>query len=157
MLRIREILAAPDGRTDDALTLPHHLRARSRQRVRLDSGREAGLLLPRGTVLRDGDVLLAEDGCRVLVRADIEPLSEACFADGQAMAMACFHLGNRHVPLEIGLGRIRYIHDPVVDDMLRTMGFAVTALMGPFHPEAGAYHMPHIRLNCEPVYVGSRP
>lgn len=154
MLRFTQIQTGTDGRADDVLTLPHDLRERSRQRVRLDSGREAGLLLPRGSVLRDEDILLGEDGSTVRVRAAQEPLSEVRFNDPLAMARACFHLGNRHVPLEIAPGRVRYLHDPVVDDMLRAMGFAVTALMGPFQPEAGAYHMPHIRLNCEPMHVG---
>jgi len=156
MLRFTQVTAGTDGRIDDTLTLPHALRERSRQRVRLDSGREAGLLLPRGTILRDGDVLLAEDGSAVRVLAQEEPLSEVLFDDLAAMARACFHLGNRHVPLEIGPRRVRYIHDPVVDDMLRAMGFAPGATMGPFQPEPGAYHMPHIVLNCEPVIVGKR-
>jgi len=150
MLRLSRIAAGADANTDDFLTLPHFLRERSRQRVHLDSGREAGLLLPRGTVLRDGDLLLADDGTTVRVRAQAEPLSEVPFDTPLAMAKACFHLGNRHVPLEITDGRIRYNHDPVVDDMLRGMGFEVGALMAPFHPEAGAYHMPNIRLACAP-------
>jgi urease accessory protein len=156
MLKIERILAPADGGVDDTLTLPHVLRERSRQLVRLDSGREAGLFLPRGTVLRDGDTLLAEDGTKVLVRATREPLSEVVFADDLAMAKACFHLGNRHVPLEITQDRVRYNHDPVVDDMLRGMGFEVGAVMGTFHPEAGAYHMPEIRLNCRPTPVKER-
>jgi urease accessory protein len=156
MLKIERLTVALNGEIDDILALPHVLRERSRQLVRLDSGREAGLFLPRGTVLRDGDTLLAEDGTRILVRATDEPLSEAMFPDGLAMAKACFHLGNRHVPLEIGEGRVRYIHDPVVDDMLRSMGFTVGSLMAPFHPESGAYHMPEIRLGCEPKPVEKR-
>lgn len=153
MLKIDRLIAVSNGEIDDTLALPHVLRERSRQLVRLDSGREAGLFLPRGTVLRDGDGLLAEDGTRIRVRATEEPLSEAVFADGTGMARACFHLGNRHVPLEIAIDRVRYIHDPVVDDMLRSMGFQVGALMAPFHPESGAYHMPIIRLDCEPKPV----
>ena len=156
MLKIDRLIAVPSGEIDDILTLPHVLRERSRQLARLDSGREVGLFLPRGTVLRDGDTLLAEDGTRILVRATDEPLSEAVFPDDLAMAKACFHLGNRHVPLEISEGRVRYIHDPVVDDMLRSMGFTVGSLMAPFHPEAGAYHMPEIRLACEPKPVEKR-
>ncbi|MGE4421934.1 MAG: urease accessory protein UreE [Pseudodesulfovibrio sp.] len=156
MLKIDRLIAVPNGEIDDVLALPHVLRERSRQLVRLDSGRGAGLFLPRGTVLRDGDTLLAEDGTRILVKATDEPLSEAVFPDALAMARACFHLGNRHVPLEIAEDRVRYIHDPVVDDMLRAMGFQVDALMAPFHPEAGAYHMPEIRLGCEPKPVEER-
>lgn len=156
MLRFNQVAALAEGDADDSLTLPYQLRERSRQRVRLDSGREAGLFLPRGTVLRDGNVLLAEDGTKALVRAKEEPLSEVRFKDPLAMAKACFHLGNRHVPLEIASGRIRYNHDPVVDDMLRGMGLEIGTLMAPFHPEAGAYHMPDIRLACAPMPVKDR-
>lgn len=143
-----------EGHADDSLTLPHNLRERSRQRVLLDSGCEAGLFLPRGTILREGDVLLAGNGASVLVRAMDEPLSEVRFTDPLDMARACFHLGNRHVPLEITADRVRYIHDPVVDDMVRAMGHEVGSTVAPFDPEPGAYHMPVIRLNCEPVFVG---
>jgi len=156
MLKFTLVLEHPAHDADDSLTLPHDLRERSRQRVRLDSGQEAGLFLPRGTVLRDGDCLRAESGETVRVVAMIEPLSVVRFDDPTAMARACFHLGNRHVPLEINEGEVRYIHDPVVDDMVRAMGFAVDATMAPFHPEPGAYHMPHIRLDCEVTTVRRR-
>ena len=156
MIRITEVMPLTEVQTEDILTLPHDKRERSRQHVRLDSGREAGLFLPRGTVLRDGDVLLAEDGTCVLIRAKEEKLSEVRFTDATAMAKACFHLGNRHVSLEITDRRILYAYDPVVDEMLRGMGLVVDTVTGPFHPEAGAYHMPEILLVCEPVPPKSR-
>ena len=156
MLKFTTVLNGPVRKADDCLTLPHSLRERSRQRVRLASGEEAGLFLPRGTVLSDGDVIQAEDGTTCLVRAQEEHLSLVRFDDRLAMARACFHLGNRHVPLQIDGDSVCYGYDPVVDDMVRAMGHEVEEVIAPFHPEAGAYHMPQIRLNCEPVYVGNR-
>jgi urease accessory protein len=156
MLQLIRILDRSVQKTDDSLTLPHMLRERSRQRVRLLSGAEAGLFLPRGTVLRHGDVLEAEDGTTVRVLAMDEHLSVVRFPDKGAMARACFHLGNRHVPLQIDEDSVAYGYDPVVDDMVRAMGFEVEERVAPFHPEPGAYHMPTIRLACEPTLVGGR-
>ena len=121
------------------LTLPWEQRVRSRLRVVLDNGEEAGLLLPRGTVLFDGDLLAADDGAVVRVRAAAETLSTVISRDPLTMARACYHLGNRHTPLEIAIGRIRYQHDPVLDEMIRGLGLVVRIDMAPFSPEAGAY------------------
>ena len=156
MLKFTQVLNRSVQKTDDSLTLPHTLRERSRQRVRLTSGDEAGLFLPRGTVLCDGDILRAEDGTTALVHAMDEHLSVIRFEDLIAMAKACFHLGNRHVPLQITGDMLCYGFDPVVDDMVRAMGHEVKEVVAPFHPEAGAYHMPTITLACEPTYVGER-
>ena len=121
------------------LTLPLEKRIRSRLRVTLDDGTVAGVFLPRGQTLRDGDLLTAADGTVVVVRAAPEPLSEVRCDDTLALARACYHLGNRHVPLSIAAGRVRYQHDHVLDDMLRGLGFAPTFVEAPFEPEPGAY------------------
>jgi urease accessory protein len=107
--------------------------------VRLDDGREAGILLPRGETLRDGDRLASEDGMVVTVRAASERLSVATAGDPLLLARACYHLGNRHLPLEIGEGRLAYRHDHVLDDLVRGLGLAVTVVDAPFDPEPGAY------------------
>ena len=121
------------------LTLPWEQRIRSRLRVVLDSGAEAGLFLERGTVLGDGDLLTSEDGTVVRVVAARETLSIVASGDPLKMARACYHLGNRHTPLEIADGRVRYLHDPVLDDMIRGLGLDVRVDQAPFQPEAGAY------------------
>ena len=121
------------------LTLPWEQRIRSRLRVALDDGAEAGLFLPRGTVLDDGDLLGDANGIVVRVRAAEETVSTVVSDDPLAMARACYHLGNRHTPLEIAAGRIRYQHDPVLDEMVRGLGLAVRVDRAPFAPEAGAY------------------
>jgi urease accessory protein len=114
-------------------------RGRSRQRIRLDDGREAGILLPRGEVLRDGDVLGDEDGLVVRIVAAAESLSCAESDDPLLLARACYHLGNRHVALQIQPGRLCWLHDHVLDDMVRGLGLRVSSLHASFDPEPGAY------------------
>ena len=75
----------------------------------------------------------------VVVRAAAEPVSEVCCGDPLLFARACYHLGNRHVPLQIDDGRLRYQHDHVLDDMLRGLGLQVGFAEAPFEPEPGAY------------------
>jgi urease accessory protein len=128
-----------EGDPATTLTLPLEGRIRSRQRVVLDDGTEAGVFLERGQVLRDGDLLGSEDGLIVRVRAAAEPVSEARCSDPLLLARACYHLGNRHVPLQIGNGLVRYPHDHVLDDMLIGLGLQPSLVQAPFDPEPGAY------------------
>jgi urease accessory protein len=114
-------------------------RQRSRQRIRLDDGREAGILLPRGEVLRDGDLLASDDGLAVRIAAAAERLSRARSDDPLLLARACYHLGNRHVALQIEPGRLSWLHDHVLDDMVRGLGLDVSSIEAPFEPEPGAY------------------
>ncbi|MEQ8663639.1 MAG: urease accessory protein UreE [Gammaproteobacteria bacterium] len=131
------VLVAAHARVDDVLVLDFAARWRSRQRVRLASGREVGLNLPRGSVLR-GDDCIAGDGLVVRVEAAAETVSLAAGAPRE-LARAAYHLGNRHVAVEIGPGWLAWVHDHVLDDMVRGLGLAVTAQARPFEPEAGAY------------------
>ncbi|MBP6809194.1 MAG: urease accessory protein UreE [Chromatiaceae bacterium] len=124
------------------LTLPYDSRTKSRLRVVLDDGREAGLFLERGGLgLKDGDLLGSEkaEGLVVQVRAAPETLSVADCRDHLLLARACYHLGNRHVPVCIRADRLSYPHDPVLDAMLGGLGLAVRVEHGPFEPEPGAY------------------
>lgn len=122
------------------VSLPWDLRQRSRQRVCLDDGREAGLSLPRGTVLRNGDLLQTGDGLVVRVRAAEEELSLVPCLQPRQLALACYHLGNRHVPVQIRPDGVLYQRDHVLDQMLRGMGLAPRPVTVAFEPEAGAYH-----------------
>ncbi len=133
--------AAPSGsaRPTDSLTLPFDLRQRSRARVRLDSGADAVVLTARGTVLRDGDVLRADNGEIVVVRAADERVSTVRAAVPLGLVRAAYHLGNRHVALQVTAGWLRYRHDHVLDDMVRGLGLDVHVEDAPFEPEAGAY------------------
>jgi urease accessory protein len=122
------------------LRLTAEERTRSRSQQRTDSGETLALQLPRGTVLNDGDVLLSDDSVtRVLIRASAEPVLTARTADTLLLLRAAYHLGNRHVPLEVSNGMLRLSPDPVLADMLRRMGIEVIEEHVPFHPEPGAY------------------
>ncbi|EHD19770.1 MULTISPECIES: urease accessory protein UreE [Brenneria] len=126
-------------------TLDLATRLKSRARITLDDGREAGLMLDRGQLIRGGD-LLGDDAGQEIVRviAAEEQVSQAECADPLLLARACYHLGNRHVPLQIAKGLVRYHHDHVLDDMVRQLGLEVRVVMAPFEPESGAYQAaPH--------------
>ncbi|MGZ8225467.1 MAG: urease accessory protein UreE [Methylococcaceae bacterium] len=138
MISINELTSPAETAT--SLTLPFELRQKSRLRVTLDNGEEAGLFLPRGTLLRGGDYLLAEDGRIILVKAATESTSTAYSNDPFTLMRACYHLGNRHIPVEIGVNFVRYQHDHVLDDMVASFGLDVKHEMAPFEPESGAYH-----------------
>lgn len=121
------------------LTLPYERRIISRQRVRLDDGSEAGLFLARGTVLQDGDYLQSDSGELVQVKAAAETVSSLYCNEPLPLARACYHLGNRHVPLQIAATMLRYQHDHVLDAMLHGLGLVVTVEQAAFEPEPGAY------------------
>jgi urease accessory protein len=138
MLQFTAKIDSPPA-TAPSVTLTLDQRVRSRLRVVLDDGREAGILLPRGTTLRDGDGLVSADGLVVQVRAAAEWLSRVECADALALARACYHLGNRHVALQIEPDRLSYLHDYVLDDLVEGLGLQVRIEDGPFEPEPGAY------------------
>jgi urease accessory protein len=123
----------------DSLSLPFESRQKSRLLTRLDSGEDVGLMLERGTLLRGGDCLLASDGRVIEVIAAPETVSVVTAADPWQLARAAYHLGNRHISVQVGTGWIRYLYDHVLDDMVRGLGFVVTTEELPFEPEAGAY------------------
>ncbi len=125
--------------SEEMLTLPWSLRQRSRFRARLDGGREVGVFLSRGEILRDGDRLEAEDGRCVRVVAAAEDVAVARSFDAHELARACYHLGNRHVPLQNGADCVRFQPDPVLEDMLRELGLSVRRETSAFQPEPGAY------------------
>lgn len=139
MLQVTERLQEPVA-TEASLTLPFELRQKSRLHTRLDNGEEAALLLPRGTVLRHGDRLRADNGLIILVQAALETVSTAQASAPTLLVRAAYHLGNRHVPLQVGDGWLRYLHDHVLDAMVAALGLQVLTESAPFEPENGAYH-----------------
>ena len=151
MLNVHEVIAAaavatsgPDGTPlvpNGTVTLTFEERRRSRLRAVLDDGRELALLLPRGTVLHDGDQLRAHDGSVVVaVRAAAENLSVARSSEPRLLARVAYHLGNRHVPVEVGDGWVAYEHDHVLDTMVHALGLDTEARVAAFEPEVGAFH-----------------
>ena len=144
----------PQPRHDEQLILPFELRQKSRLRTRLVSGEEAGLFLEHGTVLRGGDWLRANDGRTVLVGAADESLMQATCATAFALVRAAYHLGNRHVPVQIGDGWLRLQADEVLAQMLRGLDMTVVTLTGPFEPEAGAYGGGHHHHSMDARHSG---
>ncbi|MCG8036225.1 MAG: urease accessory protein UreE [Candidatus Thiodiazotropha taylori] len=124
---------------ETTLTLPLQSRIKSRLRVTLDDGRDAGLLLPRGTTLKEGDLLATDSGMVIRIKAADETLSIIESDDTHLLSRACYHLGNRHVSIQIEAGRISYPHDHVLDEMLAGLGLKVAIAEAPFEPEPGAY------------------
>ena len=125
------------------LDLDWDMRQKSRQQATDSVGRTLNIFLTPGSVLRGGDVLVAEDGSQILVVAApqvvlrIKPCAEhGCDLD---LARAAYHLGNRHVPVELHSDYLQIEPDPVLADMLRSMHLVVTELMTAFEPEGGAY------------------
>jgi urease accessory protein len=134
-----ESLAPFDATATERLTLTFELRCKTRLRTQLDSGEEAGLFLERGAILRAGDKLQCKDGRVVEVFAAPEKVSEARSDDPLLLARAAYHLGNRHVPVQVAASLLRFGQDHVLGDMLRGLGLAVSETEAPFEPESGAY------------------
>ena len=125
---------------DTTLTLVKDQREKSRLKVVLDNGQEAGLFFTKGTTLQDGDLIVSDDDSLLVeIKAAPETVSTVYCNNPLLLARACYHLGNRHVPLQIGEGFVRYQHDHVLDDMVRGLGLEVISEQAPFEPESGAY------------------
>ena len=138
--------ADPSANAAHTLALTAEERTRSRIRFKTESHVTVQLVLVRGTVLRDGDLLRADDGTTLVrVRAKPEPVLTARAPDDWTLLRAAYHLGNRHVPVEVGRGYLRLSPDSVLADMLRQLGLDLIEEITPFNPEAGAYggHSPH--------------
>lgn len=131
--------AKPAGR----LSLPFDRRTKTRQRVVLESGEEMALMLPRGEVLRGGDLVAASDGRLIEVVASPEAVLHVICESPQDLARAAYHLGNRHVAVQVGGEYLRIAADHVLEDMLKGLGAKVNAITAPFEPEAGAYSGGH--------------
>jgi urease accessory protein len=126
-----------------SVELDWDLRCKSRFDATDSAGRHLGIFLPRGQVLRGGDVLVAEDGSLVRVLAAAQPVLRvtACPEHGGPadLPRAAYHLGNRHVALEVKANFLQLEPDPVLAVMLRSMHLIVNDMNAPFEPEGGAY------------------
>jgi urease accessory protein len=114
-------------------------RSKSRMLVHLDNGEQGALVVERGRVLRGGERVRLEDGRYVEIVAVDESLLEASSSDPLLIAKAAYHLGNRHVAVQLVPGRLRFLADHVLSDMVAGLGLTVVALQAPFEPEGGAY------------------
>ena len=121
------------------LELPFEMRQKSRFKAALVSGEEVGVMLPRGEILRGGDLITASDGRIIEVIAQPEKVLHIEGATSAALAKIAYHLGNRHVPVEVGDGYLRLGDDHVLERMLEGLGAKVSRTTAPFEPESGAY------------------
>jgi urease accessory protein len=118
----------------------------TRQKSRFDAtdcaGRSLAVFLPRGRIVRGGDVLVADDGSLVAVRAKAQPILVVRPRPGGTpldLLRAAYHLGNRHVPLEVRADSLRLEPDHVLAELMQRLGLQVENASGAFEPEAGAY------------------
>ena len=128
----------------DTLTLPYELRIRGRLKATTDNNRDVGLFLDRGPVLRHGDLLQASSGEYIQINAADEPVTTAYIENGLPLGRLCYHLGNRHVTLALGMdedGRhwVRIPPDYVLEELAVLLGATLTHHEAPFDPESGAY------------------
>lgn len=149
MLQVTKLLAQGHGlapvlvKRAATVELDWDVRQKSRFEATDSQGRQLGVFLPRGTVVRGGDVLVAEDGSMVRVIAAPQPVMIITHVDSRGtlfdLVRAAYHLGNRHVAIELKPDHLKIEPDHVLADMLRAMHLVVTEARAPFEPEGGAY------------------
>ncbi len=123
------------------LTLTFDQRNKSRLKTTLDDGRDVGIVLKNGDSLKEGDTLVSDNSLLLIqIKAALETVSTVYCNDTLQLARACYHLGNRHVSLQIEADFIRYQHDHVLDDMVKGLDLETQVEQAPFEPESGAYH-----------------
>ena len=149
MLHVSKILPGGQGlapallKRAASVELDWDVRQKSRFDATDSQGRQLGVFLPRGTVVRGGDVLVAEDGSMIRVIAAPQPVLVIthCSEHGTPFDLlrAAYHLGNRHVPIELKPDHLKIAPDHVLADMLRAMHLIVKEQEAAFEPESGAY------------------
>jgi len=148
---------APAGRpVDEVIELAFEQRERSRFRATLLSGEEIGVDLPPGTLLRHGDRLLRAAGRIVAIEAAPERLLEVHAHDAIELARIAYHIGNRHVPVQIGDGFVRLLPDHVLQAMIERLGGHVHEVSVGFQPESGAYGHSHVHHQHDDQGHGGR-
>lgn len=136
----------PDVAVTSTLAMTAEERTRTRHRWETEDGTVIFLRLPRGTLLRDGDILQNETSQeKVRIIAKPEPVLTVFAQTPLLLMRAAYHLGNRHVPIEITSSYLRLLPDSVLLTMLEHQGLEIREEITPFHPELGAYghHHPH--------------
>jgi len=123
----------------DSIILDAYERHRRRVMLRAERGTKFLLDLPKATALHDGDGLVLDDGALVKVVGREEALIEIAASNPHELARLAWHIGNRHIDVEIVSERLRIRRDHVIEDMLRGLGARLSPIEAPFHPERGAY------------------
>ncbi|HBE16160.1 MAG TPA: urease accessory protein UreE [Cyanobacteria bacterium UBA11149] len=140
----QRIRSANDIEISFTLSLTASERTRTRHRFETHDGESLYLRLPRGTILQDGDLLRSQIGDIVIrIAAKPEAVLTVTTQKHLDLLRAAYHLGNRHVPLEITPNYLRLSPDPVLQGMLEQLGVDIKSEILPFHPEIGAYRHSH--------------
>lgn len=142
MLEIKSKIKARRGaykvQTKGALRLPFDQRRTAGLHAKLVSGEDVVIRLPRGEILRGGDLVVAADGRIIEVQAEAERVMDIQCASPAALARCAYELGSRHAAVEVGDGLLRVAADPELEAVLRGLGATVTPMDAPFEPDAGA-------------------
>jgi urease accessory protein len=149
MLTVNKLISQGRGlapallKRGSSVSLDWDVRQKSRFEAQDSAGRTLAVFLPRGTVVRDGDVLVVEDGSLVTARAAPQPVMVVrhCSQHGQPsdLLRAAYHLGNRHVAVELKPDHLKFEPDAVLGEMLKRMHLIVSSEVTGFDPEGGAY------------------
>jgi urease accessory protein len=131
------------------IELPFEARNKSRFSEILSDGREAHFFLPRGNVLVDGDILVADDGSMIRVVAADQDVVTIASASAHQLMRAAYHLGNRHIPVQVGEGFLRIEPDSVLEGMIGQLGLEIKRERASFEPESGAYGGGHRHSHAE--------
>jgi len=156
MLNITQRISLAE-KIDDYIELPFDLRQKSRLRVTTQSGIDAALFLDRGIILRGGDLLKSDGGLVIQIIAAQEPVYDVVAPTPKALMCAAYHLGNRHVPLQVGDHWLRLEQDYVLKEMLLGLGMSVSERFASFEPEAGAYGGGHRHGHDDDSMANLRP
>ena len=155
-LPIASAFAANDLPATDVLELRFDQRERSRLRVALLSGEEIGVDMPVGTILHHGVRLALPAGRVVAIEAAQESLLRVRAPDAATLTRIAYHVGNRHVPIEIGEDYLTILPDHVLKAMIEGLGGEVVPVTDRFHPEGGAYGHSHVHHQHDDEGHGGR-
>jgi urease accessory protein len=144
-------MRSDSDRVCDRAHLTFEARSKSRLLLTLDSGERAALVVERGRVLKGGERVRTEDGREIEIIAAEEALLEASSNDALLITRAAYHLGNRHVAVQVMPGRLRFLNDHVLGEMVRKLGLEVEAVQAAFEPEGGAYGRHHAHGSQVPL------
>jgi urease accessory protein len=143
-------------RANESIKLTFDQREKSRLRAETMGGEELGLQLKIGTILSHGDKLLLSDGRVVEVMAAEEKLHEVRAASSTQLARIAYHVGNRHVPLQVNDDHLLMLPDHVLKAMVEGLGGTVSEVTRAFQPESGAYGHSHVHHSHDDMGHGGR-
>jgi urease accessory protein len=149
-------VVSPLNRAMDSIRLTFDQREKSRLRAETVGGEELGLQLKVGTMLSHGDKLQLSDGRIVEVIAADESLHEVRAANATQLSRIAYHIGNRHVPLQVNDDHLLMLPDHVLKAMVEGLGATVRAVTRPFQPESGAYGHSHVHHSHDDQGHGGR-